>query len=85
MFINYEKLREMRIDKKVTLNEMAEALGLHTPGGYSRIESGENDLKAKHLPAIANKLGVELKQLTEAIFFNFKVEQCSNTVITESA
>ncbi|AZN43386.1 helix-turn-helix domain-containing protein [Paenibacillus albus] len=85
MLINYEQLRSMRIDKKLTLNEMAEALGLHTPGGYSRIESGENELKAKHLPAIAEKFGVELNQLTEVIFFRTKVDQTSSSLKADSA
>ncbi|RAP74861.1 hypothetical protein DL346_20655 [Paenibacillus montanisoli] len=64
----------MRIANKLTLKEMAKALGLNTPGGYSRIESGENELKAKHLPAIASKFGVDLHQLTDDIFFKKKVD-----------
>ncbi|WP_308637688.1 helix-turn-helix domain-containing protein [Paenibacillus silvisoli] len=85
MMINYDILRKMRVEKKLTLSEMAEALGLHTPGGYSRIESGENELKAKHLPVLAHKFGVELNQLTQVIFFHHKVEQSSSPVKADTA
>jgi transcriptional regulator with XRE-family HTH domain len=77
VLVNYEKLRQMRIEKKIPLQEMAEALGLQTPGGYSRIETGENELKARHLPAIATKFGVQMNELTELIFFQTKLEQSS--------
>jgi len=78
MIVNYEALRQMRIEKRIPLQEMAEALGLQTPGGYSRIEMGENELKAKHLPPIAEKFGMDLNQLTEKIFEE-KVEQTSTS------
>ncbi|UVI28191.1 helix-turn-helix domain-containing protein [Paenibacillus spongiae] len=85
MLVNYEKLRKMRIDKKIPLHEMAQALGLRTPGGYSRIETGENELKAKHLPAIAEKFGVNLNELNDVIFFQAKFEQSSKLLQIDSA
>ncbi|OEF98853.1 hypothetical protein BHF71_10680 [Vulcanibacillus modesticaldus] len=75
--LNYTKLKQLRIDRNISLMEMADALGLKTAGGYSRIESGENKLKAEHLPIIAKKLDMDLTELTKEIFFEDKLEQTS--------
>lgn len=75
--IDYAKLKQLRTDKKLPLQEMANALGLETAGGYSRLESGENKLKAEHLPVLAEKLGMELNQLTKEIFFKNEIDESS--------
>ncbi|MPY20255.1 helix-turn-helix domain-containing protein [Paenibacillus glucanolyticus] len=75
--INYCKLKTLRTTKKISLQEMADALGLLTAGGYSRVESGENKLKAEHLPILAEKFGISMNRLTKEIFFDNKVEECS--------
>jgi transcriptional regulator with XRE-family HTH domain len=76
--MNYDKLRELRVSRKIPLQEMADAIGLKTAGGYLRIETGENKLDAKHLPVIAKKFNMDLNELTNEIFFEDKVEQTSN-------
>ncbi|MGG1880167.1 helix-turn-helix transcriptional regulator [Paenibacillus cisolokensis] len=85
--INYSKLKRLRLEKKISLQEMADALGLQTAGGYSRVESGENKLKAEHLPVLAEKFGLSLNKLTKEIFFDSGVEErstidvhCSNEI-----
>lgn len=75
--INYDKLKLLRTSKKISLKEMADALGLLTAGGYSRVESGENKLKAEHLPILADKFGISLNGLTKEIFFDIRVDECS--------
>lgn len=75
--INYGKLKNLRTSKKISLQEMADALGLLTAGGYSRVESGENKLKAEHLPILAEKFGISMNHLTKEIFFESKVDECS--------
>lgn len=75
--LNYSKLKQLRMNKNISLKEMADALGLKTAGGYSRIESGENKLKAEHLPIIAKKFEIELNDLTKEIFFDDKLEHSS--------
>ncbi|OXM17350.1 helix-turn-helix domain-containing protein [Paenibacillus herberti] len=81
MDVNYGNLRQLRIDKRLHLHEMATALGLRTAGGYQRIETGENELKVKHLPAIAEKFDMGILDLTDQLFFRKKVEQ--NSTIKE--
>lgn len=76
--INYNRLRQLRIERKISLKDMADALGLQTPGGYSRIESGENKLNAAHLPIIAEKFDMVLDQLVKEIFFEHQVDDCSS-------
>ncbi|BAU27593.1 helix-turn-helix protein [Aneurinibacillus soli] len=76
--MNYSKLRGLRVSRKISLQEMADAIGLKTAGGYLRIETGENKLDAKHLPVIAKMFDIDLNDLTREIFFEDKVEQCSN-------
>lgn len=76
--IDYDKLKHLRITKEISLLEMAIALGFSTAGGYSRIETGENKLKAEHLPKIAKKFGMTLNQLILEIFFENKVDECSS-------
>ncbi|WP_339292692.1 helix-turn-helix transcriptional regulator [Paenibacillus sp. FSL W8-0187] len=75
--INYGKLKNLRTSKKISLQEMADALGLLTAGGYSRVESGENKLKAEHLPILAEKFGISMNHLTKEIFFENRVDECS--------
>lgn len=77
--MNYDRLRQLRTERNITLQEMAVSLGLRTAGGYSRIESGENKLNAEHLPALANKFGMELDELTTILFFKHKLDVCSNS------
>lgn len=75
--MNYEKLKELRVSRKIPLQEMADAIGLKTAGGYLRIETGENKLDANHLPVIADKFGMTLKEFMEEIFFSHKVAKSS--------
>ncbi|MGI2294127.1 helix-turn-helix domain-containing protein [Paenibacillus sp. GXUN7292] len=78
--IDYDKLKHLRNTKDISLIEMATALGFSTAGGYSRIETGENKLKAEQLPKIAKKFGITLEQLIKEIFFENKVDECSSSM-----
>ena len=77
-FINLEALHRTRINKNIPMREMAEALGLKTPGGYARIESGEVKLKAEHLPIIAAKFELTVDQLVNLLFRGSNIEETSN-------
>lgn len=72
----YERLRKLRISKNISLQDMAETLGLKTAGGYLRIETGENKLKAEHLPLIAKKFEMTLEELI-AFLFPDKIDEYS--------
>lgn len=75
--IDFGKLKTLRTQKKIPLQEMADALGFQTAGGYLRIESGENKLKAEHLPVLAEKFEMSLNQLIMEIFFENKLDESS--------
>jgi len=76
--MNLEALKQLRKSKKISLMDMADALGLQTAGGYSRLESGENKIKAEQLPAIAEKLEINLDSLTALLFYDQNIEQYSS-------
>lgn len=76
--MDYAQLRKLRLKNNFSLKEMADVLGLKTPGGYYRIESGENKLKAEHLPLLAKKFGVDLDSLMMDLFLDHELEQSSN-------
>lgn len=78
LIIDLESLARCRISKGITMKEMAEAMGLKTPGGYARIESGDVRLRAEHLPVIADKFEMTVSQLVKLIFRGSCVEQTSN-------
>lgn len=78
MEINPKKLRSLRVDRNISLKDIATTLGFKTPGGYSRIETGENKLKAEHLPALATIFKMELNEFVSEIFFDNKLEQTSS-------
>jgi len=67
--MNLLVLRKIRGEVNLSLQDMADALGLKTAGGYLRIENGENKLKAEHLPTIANKFDMSLDELTTHFFW----------------
>nr|WP_309099100.1 helix-turn-helix transcriptional regulator [Fredinandcohnia onubensis] len=78
MIFNTEFLRQTRKDKNIPLMEIADALGLKTPGGYLRIETGENKLKAEHLPILAKKFEISIEELLRNIFFESTLDDCSS-------
>lgn len=80
MKLNNHNLKGLRVSRKISLQEMAEALGFRTAGGYQRIEKGENKLKAEVLPIIANIFNLELAQLVEEIFFDKQLDETSSLV-----
>lgn len=79
MELNSNKLRQLRVDRKIPLKDVADSLGLKTPGGYLRIEKGENNLKAEHLPLLATIFNLDLNELVQEIFFTNKLEETSNS------
>lgn len=57
------RLRQIRTDKGMTQEEVAEVLGLGQPGTVSRYEGGHHDLSATRLRQLADLYGVTLQQL----------------------
>lgn len=65
--MNLKALVALRKQKKITQEQIAEALGL-SKSTYSRIEQGKVHLRASYLPIIAQELGMEVEQLVTIIF-----------------
>ena len=57
-----ERLRELRLKKGLTLNTMAEAIGV-TPQGYLKLEDGTGGKTFEKLPVIAKTLGCPIDKL----------------------
>jgi transcriptional regulator with XRE-family HTH domain len=76
--LNSNKLRQLRVDRKIPLKDVADSLGLKTPGGYLRIEKGENNLKAEHLPQLATIFKLDLNELVKEIFFDNQLDETSS-------
>lgn len=66
--MNLRALQQLRKSRKISQKEMGEALG-HAQSVYHRMETGEIELKAKHIPVIALKLGMKPSELAEILFF----------------
>lgn len=71
--MNLKAIAAIRKSKKITLQEMANALGLKDKSTYYRIETGEVKMKAEHLPVIANKLGLTVDEITRVLFLGQEV------------
>lgn len=54
----YDRIRTLRIEKGLTQEDVAKALGYNTRSTISRIEKGEVDLPQKKIIAFAELLGV---------------------------
>lgn len=78
MSINNDRLKELRVERKIPLKEIANALGFKTAGAYQRIENGENKLKAEALPVIAQVLKIDIYLLIREIFFELQLDESSS-------
>lgn len=76
--MNIEALVRIRKQKKISQIDLARAIGAKTAGSWSRIEAGKAHLRADALPRVAEVLGISLYDLVLVLFFDHKLEQCSN-------
>jgi transcriptional regulator with XRE-family HTH domain len=60
--INFDKLKELRKERKLNLSAMAESVGIAI-GFYSEVESGKKKVSLKTIIAMANVLGVTVNDL----------------------
>lgn len=75
----YEKIKEIRVDKKLSQSFLAHELNLD-PAQYSRRESGEIDFKPKEIIILSKKLETPISKLfgEETSVFN-NVDQKGGT------
>ncbi|MTI95222.1 MAG: helix-turn-helix domain-containing protein [Firmicutes bacterium] len=59
----YPKLKELRRKNRITVQEMAELLGLQTRGAYYKKESGVHKFSIEEARLIANKLNMPIEEI----------------------
>jgi putative transcriptional regulator len=70
----YEKLKDIRNEKGLTLLQMSQALGYSSPNAYARKEKGERKFTLDEVEIISNIFGLTV----EEIFFNDKLPKVGN-------
>ncbi|MEK3993664.1 helix-turn-helix transcriptional regulator [Psychrobacillus sp. FSL K6-2365] len=70
MEFNYNRLKAERVAKGLTVQDMADALGI-TKGAYSKKENGKITVTVEDFALISNKLEIPLEQIS--IFFTLNV------------
>lgn len=70
MEFNYNRLKAERVAKGLTVQDMADALGI-TKGTYSKKENGKITVTVEDFALISNKLEIPLEQIS--IFFTLNV------------
>ena len=79
--LNLEFIAKRRSELKLTLQEMATALGFKNASTYMKYEKGEYAFSANHLPVIAKVLGCDIKEL----FFENQFAKPANKSAKNSA
>lgn len=75
--LDLKKIRDRRIKKGISQEEMAKAIGRYSRTTYTRIEKGEVSLKASELEALAKTLDVPINY-----FFDDNSEKSSHKMLT---
>lgn len=73
--LNLKLIRQKRKDKHITLQEMAEVMGLKNASTYMKYEKGEYSFRAEHLPLLAKTFGCTIQDL----FFENSLAKTANT------
>ncbi len=61
--LNFQLISQQRKNNHITLQEMAEIMGLKNASTYLKYERGEYAFRAGHLPVLAKKLNLEIQDL----------------------
>lgn len=69
--INLKFLKSRRNELKLSMQEMADALGFKNASTYLKYENGEYKFKANHLPIISEMFNCKMEDL----FFNNKISE----------
>ncbi len=73
--LNLNLIYKKRKAKQITLQEMAETMGLKNASTYMKYEKGEYSFRAEHLPILAKTLNCEIQDL----FFEDRLAKLANT------
>jgi transcriptional regulator with XRE-family HTH domain len=72
--VNLNKIKQLRKDQSISLEEMARYLGYESPNGYYYLEIGRSKFPAETLATVATILHVSIEQL----FFEQKFAKPAN-------
>lgn len=61
--VNLQLIKQARLEKGYTLQDMADLMGFKNKTKYYRREVGEYNFKAEELPMISNLLNIPLKKI----------------------
>jgi transcriptional regulator with XRE-family HTH domain len=61
--VDLNLIKNLRIQKKISMQSMAESLGFKNGSTYMKYEKGDYSFKANHLPIVAYRLDVEIDDL----------------------
>lgn len=61
--VNVNKIKQMRKQERITLEEMAKRLGYSSPNGYYYLERGRSKFTAETLAAVADILDIPIEDL----------------------
>lgn len=76
--LDLEKIKQMRIDKGLSQQAMADLLGYKTATGYSYFESGRCDLDPDKLPILADVFNLKMEELYAVDFTTNSAEEAAN-------
>lgn len=68
--LNLRLIKEKRLERHLTLEEMAHSLGLSSKSDYFKRETGDTKFKSTELPILSKKLNIPFDN-----FFNSNVEK----------
>lgn len=69
-------LEKYRLRKSITITELSNLMG-KTPGWYSRIRSGKQNLSPKYITPMARIFGIKPERLTREYFLDVELEDTS--------
>jgi transcriptional regulator with XRE-family HTH domain len=72
--VNLKKIKQLRKEKSISLDEMARILGYESPNGYYYLEIGRGKFPAETLALVAGILKVPIDQL----FFDVNIAKMAN-------
>lgn len=61
--INTDLIKQHRLERGLTLQQMADALGIDSKANYYKRENGDTNFKSEELPIISKTLGIKFEKI----------------------
>ncbi|KRK40847.1 helix-turn-helix transcriptional regulator [Loigolactobacillus bifermentans] len=72
--VNLKFIKEERLKRELTLQQMADKLGVKSKSDYFKRETGDTNFKPAELPVLAELFGVDLEKIFVKSFRKSKQE-----------